>query len=157
MGRAHDRRAPAAGRRRGHVDAVLEAVVAGAPVRREVGAFRPAILRGGPRSRRPDRCGTWPVPVSLVSLGPSEPGLLRGTPRMSLVTLDLAQAQCRITWTSEDVLLHAYIDAAERHAMRFLNRNVYADSASLATAVAAVPAALATRSEERRVGKECRS
>lgn len=63
---------------------------------------------------------------------------------MSLVTLAQAKAQGRITWASEDTLLQAYIDAAERHAMRFLNRNVYADSASLATAVAAVPAALAT-------------
>lgn len=63
---------------------------------------------------------------------------------MSLVTLDQAKAQGRITWTSEDVLLQAYLDAAELHAMRFLNRNVYADGTALAAAVAAVPAALAT-------------
>ena len=59
---------------------------------------------------------------------------------MSLVTLDQAKAQGRITWVSEDVLLQSYLDAAERHAMRFLNRNVYADSAALAAA----PTALAT-------------
>jgi hypothetical protein len=61
---------------------------------------------------------------------------------MSLVTLDQAKAQGRITWTSEDVLLQAYLDAAELHAMRFLNRNVYADDAALAAAIAAAPAAL---------------
>lgn len=63
---------------------------------------------------------------------------------MSLVTLVQAKAQGRITWASEDTLLQAYIDAAEMHAMRFLNRNVYADGAALTAAVAAVPAALAT-------------
>ena len=62
----------------------------------------------------------------------------------SLVTLDQAKAQGRITWTSEDTLLQSYIDAAERHAMRFLNRNVYADSTALAAAIAAAPTALAT-------------
>ncbi len=63
---------------------------------------------------------------------------------MSLVTLVQAKAQGRITWASEDTLLQAYIDAAERHAMRFLNRNVYADAAALTAAIEAVPTALAT-------------
>lgn len=63
---------------------------------------------------------------------------------MSLVTLVQAKAQGRITWASEDTLLQAYIDAAEMHAMRFLNRNVYADAAALTAAIEAVPAALAT-------------
>jgi hypothetical protein len=62
---------------------------------------------------------------------------------MSLVTLDQAKAQGRITWVSEDILLQSYLDAAERHAMRFLNRNVYADAAALTAAIDAVPAALA--------------
>ncbi|HEU4376284.1 MAG TPA: head-tail connector protein [Telluria sp.] len=62
----------------------------------------------------------------------------------SLVTLDQAKAQGRITWTSEDTLLQSYIDAAERYAMAFLNRNVYADDTALAAAVADAPAALAT-------------
>lgn len=63
---------------------------------------------------------------------------------MSIVTLDQAKAQGRITWSSEDDLLQSYIEAAELHACRFLNRNVYADDATLVAAIAAVPAALAT-------------
>lgn len=68
---------------------------------------------------------------------------------MSIVTLEQAKAQGRITWTSEDDLLQAYVDAAELHACRFLNRNVYADDAGLAAAVALVPETLAAASEAR--------
>jgi len=63
---------------------------------------------------------------------------------MSLVTLEQAKAQGRITWTSEDTLLQAYLDAAELHACRFLNRNVYVDATALDTAKAAAPTALGT-------------
>lgn len=57
---------------------------------------------------------------------------------MSIVTLAQAKAQGRITETSEDALIQGYIDAAEQTAMRYLNRNVYADAtaftADMATA-----------------------
>jgi hypothetical protein len=61
---------------------------------------------------------------------------------MSIVTLDQAKAQGRITWASEDVLLQGYLDAAERHCCNFLNRNVYADQTALDAARATAPAAL---------------
>ncbi len=62
---------------------------------------------------------------------------------MSIVTLDEAKSQGRITWAGEDALLQGYLDAAERHCCNFLNRNVYADQAALDAAKALVPAALA--------------
>ena len=63
---------------------------------------------------------------------------------MSILDLTIAKAQGRITWASEDALLQSYLDAAEAHCARFLNRNVYVDQAALDAAIAAAPAALAT-------------
>lgn len=49
---------------------------------------------------------------------------------MSMVTLAQAKAQSRILQNAEDVLVQGYIDAAELHAQKFLNRNVYPDGAA---------------------------
>lgn len=54
---------------------------------------------------------------------------------MSLVTLEQAKAQSRVTSAAEDTLLQSYIDAAEQKMVLFLNRNVYADSQALMDAV----------------------
>lgn len=62
---------------------------------------------------------------------------------MSIVTIEQAKAQGRITTTAEDVLIQMYLDAAEQHACRYLNRYVYADAPSVTAAQAAAAAALA--------------
>jgi hypothetical protein len=48
----------------------------------------------------------------------------------SMVTLAQVKAQSRILQNAEDGLLQGYVDAAELHAQKYLNRNVYADKAA---------------------------
>lgn len=63
---------------------------------------------------------------------------------MSIVELALAKKQVRLpaAIVAEDDLLQQHLDAAEGAAARFLNRNLYADEATLQTAVDAVPTML---------------
>jgi len=59
--------------------------------------------------------------------------------------IDLATAKLHLrVGDDEDTLVTLYLNAAERSAALFLNRNVYADIAELAAAIAAVPVALAS-------------
>ena len=53
---------------------------------------------------------------------------------MELITLEQARAHCRVD-TEDDALLELYGGAAEGAAQQFLNRRVFADAASMATAV----------------------
>jgi hypothetical protein len=62
---------------------------------------------------------------------------------MSIIQLATAKSQVRITQTAEDSLLQGYLDAAETSAARYLNRNLYADAPSLATAITTANASLA--------------
>lgn len=55
---------------------------------------------------------------------------------MSLVGLDLAKQQCRITHSLQDDLIEQYVDQAEALSCAFLDANVYADADTLASAVA---------------------
>lgn len=52
---------------------------------------------------------------------------------MSMVTLAQAKAQSRNLLNAEDALVQGYLDAAELHAQKYLNRNVYPDSAAWTT------------------------
>lgn len=61
---------------------------------------------------------------------------------MSLISLVLAKVHLRVEHCEEDMLIQAYLNAAEQTAIQYLNRNVYADSAALAAAIAAAPATL---------------
>lgn len=61
---------------------------------------------------------------------------------MSIVTIEQAKAQGRITQAAEDDLIQGYIDAAEQHAAIYMDRNVYPDADTLATAIAAATPAL---------------
>ena len=60
---------------------------------------------------------------------------------MSLITLDEAKRQCRIEleFMDDDLLLQAFIDAAEDHASTYTGRRFFADQAALTAALAAVP------------------
>ena len=66
---------------------------------------------------------------------------------MSLVGLDLAKQQCRITHSLQDDLIEQYTDQAEALSMSFLDFNVYADQGSLSTAVAAALGVLTTAND----------
>lgn len=61
---------------------------------------------------------------------------------MSLISLYTAKPHLRVDHCDEDALIGAYLLAAEQVAVQYLNRNVYADSAALAAAIAAAPATL---------------
>lgn len=61
---------------------------------------------------------------------------------MALVDLPAAKQHLRLGVGYPDEQVGPYLAAAELLALKFLNRNVYPDDAALATAVAAVPAAL---------------
>lgn len=63
---------------------------------------------------------------------------------MPFITLDQAKAHLRIDGADSDADLTLKIAAAERSAIEYLQCNVYADAGALATAIAAVPAALVT-------------
>jgi hypothetical protein len=62
---------------------------------------------------------------------------------MSIITLDTAKAQARVTQTGEDELLQQILDAAELHAGHFLNRNLYADNNALIAAIETAATAMA--------------
>lgn len=62
---------------------------------------------------------------------------------MSLLALTLAKAQVRITQIAEDTLLQTYLDAAELHAARYLNRNMYMLQTDVDSAITAATATLA--------------
>lgn len=61
-----------------------------------------------------------------------------------IITLSAAKLHLRVDHSDEDALITSHIKAAEALAMRFMNRNVYADQPTLDTAKAAAPAALTT-------------
>lgn len=61
---------------------------------------------------------------------------------MSLISLYIAKQHLRVDHDDEDMMIQAYLNAAEQTAIQYLNRNVYADSAALAAAIAAAPATL---------------
>lgn len=63
---------------------------------------------------------------------------------MSLLTLAEAVDQCNADSDYPTAKLQAYIDAAEAKASAYLNRTLFADATSLATAQDAVPGTLAT-------------
>jgi hypothetical protein len=62
---------------------------------------------------------------------------------MILVTIDLARAHCRSD-SDDDTVLITYVSAAEKAAQDFLDRFVYPDAGTMATAIAALPAAIDT-------------
>lgn len=66
---------------------------------------------------------------------------------MSLVGLDLAKQQCRITHSLQDDLIEAYTDQAEAMCAEFLDANVYADQDTLNTATAAALGVLTTAND----------
>lgn len=59
-----------------------------------------------------------------------------------LIDLSTAKAHLRVDGADDDVMIAIYAGAAERAAIEFIGRNIYADPAALAAAVAAAPAAL---------------
>ena len=61
---------------------------------------------------------------------------------MSITTLTVAKEHLRVTEAAEDVTVQLYLNASERAAAKYLNRNVYADAGALAAAKAAAPAVL---------------
>lgn len=61
---------------------------------------------------------------------------------MSIVTLADAKLHLRVTGDDENTLIQAHLNAAEMLAASWMGRSIYADSAALSTARAAVPAAL---------------
>lgn len=61
---------------------------------------------------------------------------------MALVDLLAAKAHLRLGAGYPDEQVAPYLSAAELLAVKFLNRNVYADAEALQAAIAAVPAAL---------------
>lgn len=61
---------------------------------------------------------------------------------MTFVTLDQARDHLRVTDSDEDADITQKLEAAEGHAIKHLNRHVYADQAALDAAKAAAPAAL---------------
>jgi len=61
---------------------------------------------------------------------------------MTFVTLDQAKDHLRVTESDEDADISLKLEAAEGHAIEYLNRHVYADQATLDAAKAAAPAAL---------------
>ena len=74
---------------------------------------------------------------------------------MSLVALERAKQHLRVDADDEDALIMGQLMAAERLAMAWIRRDVYADAEALAVAVAAVPAALsaATAAYEAALGQ----
>lgn len=60
------------------------------------------------------------------------------------ITLETAKSHLRIDGADEDTILALYIGAAERAAVEYVERNIYADSTALNAAIAAAPAALTT-------------
>lgn len=62
---------------------------------------------------------------------------------MSIITLAIAKEHLRAVGVDEDVTIQIYLNAAEKAASDFLNRNIYADVGTLAAAKAAAPNELA--------------
>lgn len=61
---------------------------------------------------------------------------------MTFVTLEQAKSHLRVDGADEDADITLKLEAAEGHAVEYLNRHVYADQAALDAAKAAAPAAL---------------
>lgn len=61
---------------------------------------------------------------------------------MSLIAIERAKQHLRVDGPDEDALITGQLMAAERLAMAWIRRNVYADAQALAAAVEAVPAVL---------------
>lgn len=59
-----------------------------------------------------------------------------------LIDLATAKQHLRADGSDEDAILVLYIGAAERAALEFVERNIYADQTALNAAIAAAPAAL---------------
>lgn len=59
-----------------------------------------------------------------------------------MVSLDLAKSHLRVGGDDEDRLIGAYIAAAERAAVHYLDRRVFAVQGELTAAIAAAPAVL---------------
>lgn len=57
---------------------------------------------------------------------------------MSMVTLAYAKSQSRNLSNAENALIQGYLDAAELHAQKYLNRNVYPDQGTLTAALNAL-------------------
>lgn len=60
-----------------------------------------------------------------------------------LIDLPTAKLQASIDDSADDALVTIYIGAAERFAVEYMQRNIYADQSALNTAIAAAPVALA--------------
>lgn len=61
---------------------------------------------------------------------------------MSLISIYIAKQHLRVDHDDEDMMIQAYLNAAEQTAIQYLNRNVYADQDTLDAAIAAAPATL---------------
>lgn len=61
---------------------------------------------------------------------------------MTFLTLDQAKAHLNVFVADEDADITLKLDAAERSAVEYLNRNVYASQEALTAAIADAPAAL---------------
>lgn len=61
-----------------------------------------------------------------------------------LIDLATAKLQASIDAGTDDALVTVYIGAAERFAVEYMQRNIYADQNALTAAIAAAPGALAT-------------
>lgn len=59
-----------------------------------------------------------------------------------LIDLPTAKLQASIDDSADDALVTIYIGAAERFAVEYMQRNIYADKTALDIAIAAAPAAL---------------
>lgn len=59
---------------------------------------------------------------------------------MAYIDLTTAKLHLRVDASDENSLIQIWIDAAEAQIAEFMNRNVYADSETLAAAVASAPA-----------------
>ena len=66
---------------------------------------------------------------------------------MSMVTLAYAKAQSRNLLNAEDTLVQGYLDAAELHAQKYLNRNVYPDAGAWTADKVALTDATAANAE----------